>query len=63
MTFKCPVCGKPLRKIGPTRYECTNNKCYVIEVKIAYNAIDGYVKKITKTDTILHSKKLKKEAK
>ena len=61
MTFKCPVCGKPLQKIDTTRYECTNDECYVIEVKIKYSAEKGYIKKITKTDTVLLSKELKKK--
>ena len=29
----CPGCGKPLKKIDPNRFECTNPECDVIEVR------------------------------
>jgi len=63
MTFKCPVCGSALFKIDKGRYECRNIKCPVIEVRISYDAFEGYQYKITKMDTILYSKELKQENK
>ena len=63
MPFKCPKCGKPLKRISSGRWECTTRNCPVIEVKITYNPFAGYKKKITKMDTVLYSKELEKEAK
>ena len=59
MTFKCPKCGHRLKRNKRGRYECTNPKCPIIELRINYDPFKGYRFIATKTDSVMISEEMK----